>query len=117
MKDIPAMPAPFVRADDGTVNIPPVTDPGYMQALIFWSRHFGCSTAQLTEAHARLGRGPGIKLFGSVLKRLAAEEASSETRQQSTRQLVEQPTTVIMPLSQPGRTGRIAAWFRRRSAK
>jgi len=109
-----ALPVPFVPDASGSVDIPPVSDPRYIPALDFWSRYFGCSIADLTEAHARTGRHPDIERFSAVLKRMAIEEEFSDTKQQSTRQLARQPSTIAMPLQGSARPGRVAAWFNRR---
>jgi hypothetical protein len=118
-----AMPAPplpfvpFVPATNGIVNIPSVNDPLYLQAVNFWAGHFRCSVTHLNEAHARLGRYPSIERINTILKRLVVEDEFTDTRQQSTRQLEQQPDTVAMPLHEPTSVRRIAAWFKRKGGQ
>jgi hypothetical protein len=67
------------------VEIPPVSDPHYMQALLYWCSRLQCTLPRLVEAYARLGSQPSVEAMWATLRRIEQEDAVAETALASTR--------------------------------
>ena len=74
----------YIPADARVVDIPVVSHPHYMQALMFWASRLDCTLERLVEAHARLGASPSIVNVSMVLAQIEREDAAPGTHFGST---------------------------------
>lgn len=74
----------YVPSAARVVDIPVVSHPLYMQALIFWAARLDCTLERLVEAHARLGASPSVVNVSMVLAQIEREDAVPGTHFGST---------------------------------
>ncbi len=60
--------------EKGTVDIPAIDHPHYMQALLYWSTLLHCTPAQLVDVYARLGSLASAESVFGLLRRIREEE-------------------------------------------
>lgn len=83
----------------GCVDMPPVSDPHYMQALMYWCSQMRCPMSNLVEAHARIGQFASRALLQEVLDAIEKEERLHTTGFESTDRWHAAPSTI--PLVHP----------------
>ncbi len=85
----------------GCVDMPPVSDPTYIQALLYWCAQMRCPMPRMAEAHARVGQFASRALLEEVLDVIEDEEAMPSTAFQTTNTWhIAGPRTIPLPLPQ-----------------
>lgn len=78
----------------GCVDMPPVSDPNYMQALMYWCAQMRCPLARLVEAHARIGQFASRALLQETLDLIEKEDLEPSTGFRSTDKWHAAPSTI-----------------------
>ncbi len=78
----------------GCVDMPPVSDPAYMQALMYWCAQMRCPLARLVEAHARIGQFASRALLQETLDLIEKEDMVPSTGFRSTDKWHAAPSTI-----------------------
>ncbi|MEO6017712.1 MAG: hypothetical protein ABIP46_10675 [Polaromonas sp.] len=83
----------FQPFEHGTVDIPGIDHPHYMQALLYWSALLDCTPTQLVDAYARLGSMASAESVFGLLKSIRKEELLAATSVQPTQRPRSMQTT------------------------